>query len=140
MFIDQIRIYAKAGDGGAGCCSFRREKYVPHGGPDGGDGGKGGDIVLYADEHTSSLVSLFYEPFLQSVDGGNGQGNSLTQLSQPRGVIVDEFGQIYVSDRNNDRVMRWCEGAKEGIIVVGGNGQGKQSNQFNGLIGLSFDR
>jgi DNA-binding beta-propeller fold protein YncE len=74
------------------------------------------------------------------VAGGNGQGNSLTQLSYPRGVIVDQLGQIYVADGGNDRVVRWCKGAKEGTIVVGGNGKGEQSNQLNTPRGLSFDR
>jgi sugar lactone lactonase YvrE len=72
--------------------------------------------------------------------GGNGQGNNLTQLSSPSGVIVDPLGQIYVADWDNDRVMRWCKGAKEGTIVVGGNGRGEQTNQFHGPAGLSFDR
>ncbi len=73
------------------------------------------------------------------VAGGNGQGNSLTQLSNPYGVFVDQLDQIYVADSGNDRVMRWCSGAKEGTVVVGANGKGKQSNQFNGPIDLSFD-
>jgi GTP-binding protein len=78
-----------AGDGGAGCCSFRREKYVPRGGPDGGDGGRGGDVVLYADEHTNSLISLFYEPFLRSANGGNGQGkNKCGRNAYPKIVRV----------------------------------------------------
>jgi DNA-binding beta-propeller fold protein YncE len=74
------------------------------------------------------------------VAGGNAQGNSLTQLSNPHGVIVDQLGQIYVADFGNNRVMRWCSGAKEGTIVVGGNGEGQQSNQFIDPSGLSFDR
>jgi secreted PhoX family phosphatase len=74
------------------------------------------------------------------VAGRNGPGNSLAQLSSPKGVSVDQAGQIYVADYDNHRVMRWCEGAKEGIIIVGGNGKGQQSNQFNGPKGLSFDR
>ena len=73
-FVDQIRIHAKAGDGGNGCCSFRREKFVPRGGPDGGDGGRGGDIILQADIHTGSLVSLFYEPLIRAGRGEHGQG------------------------------------------------------------------
>lgn len=74
MFVDQIRIHAKAGDGGSGCCSFRREKFVPRGGPDGGNGGRGGDIILEADQHTDNLVSLFYEPMIRAESGNNGQG------------------------------------------------------------------
>ena len=65
MFVDRIKVVAKAGDGGRGCVSFRREKFVPRGGPDGGDGGKGGDIILRADEHTDNLSTLFYEPLIK---------------------------------------------------------------------------
>ncbi|CAF4415350.1 unnamed protein product, partial [Adineta steineri] len=62
---------------------------------------------------------------------GNGEGNSLKQLSHPQGVVVDHLGQIYVADERNHRVVRWCEGDDEGEIVVGGNGFGTQSNQLN---------
>ena len=65
-FIDQVRVNAKAGDGGNGCCSFRREKFVPRGGPNGGDGGDGGKIILKADIHTDNLASLYYEPHLRA--------------------------------------------------------------------------
>ncbi|CAF4168200.1 unnamed protein product, partial [Adineta steineri] len=61
------------------------------------------------------------------------------QLDCPQGVIVDDLGHIYVADYCNHRVMRWCEGDEEGEIVVGGNGQGNQSNQLNLPSGLSFD-
>jgi GTP-binding protein len=73
-FVDHVRIHAKAGDGGDGCCSFRREKFVPHGGPDGGDGGDGGGIILKADIHTDNLVSLYYEPNLRANRGAHGKG------------------------------------------------------------------
>ena len=72
MFVDHVRIYAKAGDGGPGSSSFRRESFVPRGGPDGGDGGNGGSVILRADSHTDSLVSLFYDPHLRARDGGRG--------------------------------------------------------------------
>ena len=74
------------------------------------------------------------------VAGGNGEGNSLTQLSYPAGVIVDQLGQIYVADQDNHRVMRWCKGAKEGTIVVGGNGGGQTIKSVHYPQGLSFDR
>jgi sugar lactone lactonase YvrE len=62
------------------------------------------------------------------------------QLSDPQGVTVDHFGNVYVADSSNQRIMRWQPGSKEGNIIVGGNEEGQQSNQFSGLRGLSFDR
>jgi GTPase len=77
MFVDRIKVVAKAGDGGRGCVSFRREKFVPRGGPDGGDGGRGGDIILRADEHTDNLASLFYEPLIKAKNGAHGMGKQM---------------------------------------------------------------
>lgn len=73
------------------------------------------------------------------VAGGNEQGTDLRQISYPEGVIVDQLGQIYIADWDNDRVMRWSKDVKVGTIVVG-HGKGQQSNQFNGPRGLLFDR
>jgi len=77
MFVDHIRIHAKAGDGGNGCVSFRREKFVPNGGPNGGDGGKGGDIILRTDVHTDNLVDFYYRPLLKSNRGEHGLGKNM---------------------------------------------------------------
>jgi GTP-binding protein len=77
MFVDQIRVHAKAGDGGNGCVSFRREKFVPRGGPNGGDGGKGGDIILRADVHTDNLVDFYYQPLLKATRGEHGMGKNM---------------------------------------------------------------
>jgi GTPase len=74
VFVDRIRVFAQAGSGGRGCVSFRREKFVPHGGPDGGDGGRGGDVILRADVHTDTLSNLFYEPIIKAKSGAHGQG------------------------------------------------------------------
>lgn len=74
MFVDQIKIFAKAGDGGDGAVSFRREKFVPKGGPDGGDGGRGGSIILRADPHVDNLTQFFYEPIIRAKAGENGMG------------------------------------------------------------------
>jgi GTP-binding protein len=77
MFVDHIRIHAKAGDGGNGCVSFRREKFVPKGGPDGGDGGRGGNIILRTDVHTDNLVDFYYQPLLKAKRGGHGKGKNM---------------------------------------------------------------
>ncbi len=76
MFVDKVKITAKAGDGGNGCVSFRREKFVEYGGPDGGDGGDGGDVVLVADRNTSDLSDLFYGPRLVAKNGEHGRGKN----------------------------------------------------------------
>jgi GTP-binding protein len=77
MFVDRIRIHAKAGDGGNGSVSFRREKFVPKGGPDGGDGGKGGDVILRTDVHTDNLVDFYYQPLLRAKRGEHGSGKNM---------------------------------------------------------------
>ena len=69
-----------------------------------------------------------------------GYGNALTQLSNPYGLVVDTLGTLYVADAGNHRVMRWTQGAKQGTVVVGGNGEGAAANQFYYPYGLSFDR
>lgn len=84
MFIDHIRIFAKAGDGGDGVVSWRREKYVPQGGPDGGDGGAGGDVVLVVDPSTDNLRQYHFDPKLVAEDGRNGAGVRKTGKSGKR--------------------------------------------------------
>src|SRR4051812_49460586 len=74
MFVDRVKVFAQAGNGGRGSVSFRREKFVPRGGPDGGDGGRGGNVILRADRHVDNLVNLFYEPLIKAKNGGGGGG------------------------------------------------------------------
>ncbi len=87
MFVDRVKIYAEAGHGGAGCVSFRREKFVPKGGPDGGDGGRGGSIVLRTDPHVDNLVAQYYKPIIKARRGDNGSG-SQKQGRAAKDVIV----------------------------------------------------
>lgn len=77
MFVDHIKVQAKAGAGGRGCVSFRREKFVPKGGPDGGDGGRGGDIILHVDDNVDSLAAFYYEPILKARHGQHGLGKNM---------------------------------------------------------------
>jgi GTP-binding protein len=77
VFVDRIKVFAHAGNGGRGCVSFRREKFVPKGGPDGGDGGRGGDIILRADPHVDNLSNLFYEPIIKAKNGIHGKGKKM---------------------------------------------------------------
>ncbi|MEM7143966.1 MAG: GTPase ObgE [Verrucomicrobiota bacterium] len=81
MFVDHIRVHAKAGRGGSGSASFRREKFEPKGGPDGGDGGDGGSVILESDEQIDSLRDFFYKPGLKAKAGGDGQGRGKTGRS-----------------------------------------------------------
>ena len=94
MFVDHVRIFAKAGDGGPGASSFRRESFVPRGGPDGGDGGNGGSVILKADPHTDSLVSLFYEPQVRAQDGGRGKGRQMSGKSSASRTVPVPIGTM----------------------------------------------
>jgi GTPase len=94
-FVDVAIMHALAGDGGDGCCSFRREKYVPKGGPDGGDGGRGGHVILKVAPDLSSLLPLFYQPHQRAGRGVHGKGKKLNGkvgrdciVAVPRGTVV----------------------------------------------------
>jgi GTP-binding protein len=94
MFVDRIKVFAQAGDGGRGCVSFRREKFVPKGGPDGGDGGRGGDVILRADQHVDNLSNLFYEPIIKAKKGGHGRGKKMHGRSAPPKIAKVPVGTI----------------------------------------------
>jgi GTP-binding protein len=94
MFVDRIKVFAQAGDGGRGCVSFRREKFVPKGGPDGGDGGRGGDVVLRADRHVDNLTNLFYEPIIKAKSGGHGMGKKMYGRAAPTKIVKVPVGTI----------------------------------------------
>ncbi len=94
MFVDRIRVYAQAGDGGRGCVSFRREKFVPHGGPDGGDGGRGGDVILRADIHTDNLSNLYHEPIVKAPSGAHGQGKKKHGRSAKPKIVKVPVGTV----------------------------------------------
>lgn len=122
MFIDSAKIYIKAGDGGDGCVSFHREKYVAAGGPDGGDGGKGGDIIFQADDNLSNLIDFRYKRKYiaeKGKDGGTkrctGKNGSDLIIRVPRGTIIKEAesGRI-LADISSDEPVIVCKGGKGG--------------------------
>ena len=99
-FLDQAKIYLKSGDGGDGVTAFRREKYVEFGGPDGGDGGRGGDIVFESVENLNTLIDFRYTQHFRAKKGGNGAGSDRTGAAAPTLVIKVPVGtQIFDEDR-----------------------------------------
>src|SRR5438270_6228901 len=94
MFVDRIKVFAQAGNGGRGSVSFRREKFVPKGGPDGGDGGRGGDVVLRAERHVDNLANLFYEPIIKAKDGGHGKGKKMAGRAGANKIVKVPVGTI----------------------------------------------
>src|ERR1700756_4980077 len=98
MFVDRIKIFAQAGNGGRGSVSFRREKFGPKGGPDGGDGGRGGDVILRADRHVDNLTNLFYEPIIRAKNGGHGRGKKMHGRSALAKIVKVPLGTIVWED------------------------------------------
>ena len=94
MFVDRIKVFAQAGNGGRGSVSFRREKFVPKGGPDGGDGGRGGDVILRADRHVDNLTNLFYEPLIKAKNGGHGMGKKMSGRAAVDKIVKVPVGTV----------------------------------------------
>src|SRR6266404_538481 len=98
MFVDRIKVFAQAGNGGRGSVSFRREKFVPKGGPDGGDGGRGGDVILRADVHVDNLSNLFYEPIIKAKNGGHGMGKKMHGRGAIPKIVKVPIGTVIYKD------------------------------------------
>ena len=103
MFVDRVKVFVQAGKGGRGCVSFRREKFVPKGGPDGGDGGRGGDVILRANRHVDNLTNLFYEPIIKAKSGGHGKGKKMTGRAGADKIVKVPVGTIVWPAREEKR-------------------------------------
>ena len=129
-FLDQCKIYLKSGDGGAGAMSFRREKFIEFGGPDGGDGGKGGDIVFVALDNLNTLIDYRYQQHFKIRTAGHGMGRLRAGAASPDIVLKVPAGtEIY----EEDKVTLIADLAKVGdkvCIARGGNGGFAQSKWF----------
>lgn len=128
MFVDIVKITIKAGDGGNGAVSFHREKYVNAGGPDGGNGGKGGDIVFQAKDNLSTLIDFRYKKKYVAKNGDNGSSRRSTGKSAPDTVIYVPRGTI-VKDTNTGRILADISGDEPVIVAKGGKG-GKGNMNF----------
>src|SRR6266481_197779 len=103
MFVDRIKVFAQAGNGGRGSVSFRREKFVPKGGPDGGDGGRGGNVILQADRHVDNLVNLFYEPLIKGKKGGRGKGKKMSGGAGGDKIVKVPVGTVVWPEEEENR-------------------------------------
>lgn len=121
MFIDKIQIYIKAGDGGNGAISFRREKYVAKGGPDGGDGGHGGNIVFRIDEGSNTLLAFRYKRKFIAGNGGKGKGAKFHGATADDLVIMVPRGTL-IKDANTGRIIKDMSDDADFICCKGGRG------------------
>jgi GTPase len=106
MFVDRIKVFVQAGNGGRGSVSFRREKFVPKGGPDGGDGGRGGDVILRADRHVDNLTSLFYEPIIKAKNGSHGKGKKMAGRAGADKIVKIPVGTMVWRAEESQRLTR----------------------------------
>jgi GTP-binding protein len=119
MFVDRVRVFAQAGKGGRGSVSFRREKFVPKGGPDGGDGGRGGDVILRADRHVDNLANLFYEPIIKAKNGGHGMGKKMAGRAGANKIVKVPVGTIAFSAAQVPPViLSEAEGSRETTSTI----------------------
>ncbi|HYM69235.1 MAG TPA: GTPase ObgE [bacterium] len=129
MFIDRARIFVKAGDGGNGCVAFRREKFVPKGGPSGGDGGRGGSVTLRADPDLNTLLSFRYRRLFKAGRGAHGEGSSRAGRSGRDLVIPVAPGTIVLDEATGDRLADLVAAGQEVIVARGGRG-GRGNTHF----------
>ena len=129
MFVDEIEIFVKGGDGGAGCVSFRREKYVPYGGPDGGDGGHGGSVWLEADPALTTLLDYHYKRHYQAERGQHGKGANRHGAGGDDLTLRVPVGTV-VSDRESDETLGDLTGPGQRILVQAGARGGRGNARF----------
>ncbi|MFZ5496065.1 MAG: GTPase ObgE [Verrucomicrobiota bacterium] len=122
MFIDETIIKARAGDGGRGCVSFRREKYEPWGGPNGGDGGKGGDVILRGDDDQNNLIDFKYKPHWHAERGEHGQGKDCNGREGRPAILRVPLGTIAYRLDTGEKAAEVLEDGQEVVLLKGGKG------------------
>jgi len=122
LFIDEVRILVKAGDGGNGCLAFRREKYVPRGGPSGGDGGRGGDVILTATEHANTLLQFRFNPEHKAERGRHGEGSNRTGADGASREVQVPVGTVVYDDATGERLYDFTRPGETFTVARGGRG------------------
>ncbi len=129
MFIDEVTIWVKAGDGGNGCLAFRREKYVPRGGPSGGDGGRGGNVVLVSNPHYNTLLHLRYNPEHRAERGRHGEGSQRTGRDGADVEVAVPVGTV-VFDAASGELVQDFNGPDQRLVVARGGRGGRGNARF----------
>jgi len=122
LFIDEARILVKAGDGGNGCLAFRREKYVPRGGPSGGDGGRGGDVALVSDEHENTLLRFRFNPEHKAERGRHGEGSNRTGAEGHSVDVPVPVGTVVYDEATGERLFDFTAPGQRFTVARGGRG------------------
>jgi len=122
MFVDEAKIFVKAGDGGNGCVAFRREKYVPRGGPSGGDGGRGGDVILVATEHQNTLLQFRYNPEHKAERGRHGEGSNRTGADGRSIEVAVPVGTVVYDEATGERLFDFAHPGERFTVARGGRG------------------
>src|ERR1700728_3988814 len=129
MFIDEVRIRVKAGDGGNGCLAFRREKFVPRGGPSGGDGGRGGDVVFVASEHHNTLLHFRFNPEHEAERGRHGEGSNRSGREGASKDVPVPVGTIVYDADTGEQLHDFTHPGERFVIAKGGRG-GRGNQHF----------
>lgn len=122
MFIDEAKIHVAAGGGGNGCVAFRREKFVPRGGPSGGDGGRGGDIILLCDPHLNTLLKFRYNPEFRATRGGHGEGSNCHGKDGQDDIVTVPLGTVVYDLATGEKLWDFDVPGKQVVVAQGGRG------------------
>src|SRR4030067_3840454 len=122
MFVDSAEIEVQAGQGGKGAVSFRREKYVPKGGPDGGDGGKGGDVIFVANRNLVTLMDFKYKTFYKAEDGTAGRGKKMFGKEGENCLILVPVGTIIIEKETGRILADLTDDGQTLVAAKGGRG------------------
>lgn len=133
MFVDRAKIYVKGGDGGNGIIAFRREKYVPMGGPSGGDGGRGGHVIFVADDNLSTLMDFKYKKHFKAERGVHGQGKNMHGAAGEDMLVKVPAGTIIRDDDTGELIADLVTNGQEAIVARGGRG-GRGNARFSNSV------